>query len=198
MANPILIGQAEEIDLVAAEIRSMLAVPGIYLASDSARPRYTVPLYVNDGKVCSMVVDTELAPTRFHPTVQIAGPFYSPEALTFPLTMPPCPFCGGPPCPIVTKADWPYGAAPFEDDYGDEGLAVEAYVFCHECGAQGPKTDWTTIDTKEDYLAVEREGVLNWCRRNSRHLGLYECGLPEGLNVHPRPEKAPATEGAAG
>jgi hypothetical protein len=76
--NNVLIGKAEEIDLVMPEVRKMLDVQGIYLAADSDRPGYTVPLVCIKGKVYSMVIDTELDHTRFLPTVLIAGPFYAP------------------------------------------------------------------------------------------------------------------------
>lgn len=80
--NPILIGQAEVIDLVRPEVRAMLAKQGVYLASDSARPGFTVPLVVIAGRVFSMKIDEELIPERFNPTVLIAGPFYAPGEVT--------------------------------------------------------------------------------------------------------------------
>lgn len=76
--NPILIGQAEVIDLLLPEVRTMLQRQGIYLASDSARPGFTVPLVVNADGVWSMQIDGRLDPERFHATVRIAGPFYAP------------------------------------------------------------------------------------------------------------------------
>jgi hypothetical protein len=76
--NLLLIGQAEEIDLLLPEVRAMLDREGIYLAGDTARPGFTVPLVVMNGRVYSMQVDTELDPARFHNTVRIAGPFYAP------------------------------------------------------------------------------------------------------------------------
>lgn len=103
-----------------------------------------------------------------------------------PVLLPPCPFCKGPPSPIVAKADYPYGGAPLQDDYGDDGLDVETYVFCHECGADGPKSTLTIYDRK-DWFVAERTGVDNWVRRDDRHLDLYQGGEPEGLNLYPRP-----------
>lgn len=78
MNNPILIGKAEEIDLLKPEVRKMLGQSGIYLASDSEHPGFTVPLYVNNGRVFSMKVDEELDPERFKSSVKVAGPFYAP------------------------------------------------------------------------------------------------------------------------
>lgn len=76
--NPILIGQAEVIDLLLPEVRTMLQRQGIYLASDSARPGFTVPLVVNADGVWSMEIDGRLDPERFHKTVRISGPFFAP------------------------------------------------------------------------------------------------------------------------
>jgi hypothetical protein len=36
------------------------------------------------------------------------------------------------------------------DDYGDDGVAVEAFVFCHMCGARAAKFE-TTLFSAEDY-----------------------------------------------
>jgi hypothetical protein len=73
--RPILMGQAEEIDLLLPEIRKMLETEGFYLASDTANPIGEVPLVVMQGKVFCMKIDTELDPERFLKTVKIAGPF---------------------------------------------------------------------------------------------------------------------------
>lgn len=78
MGNLILVGKAEEIDLLQPAVRKMLGQSGIYLASDTERPGYTVVLYVNNARVFSMKVDDELDPERFKPSVQVAGPFYAP------------------------------------------------------------------------------------------------------------------------
>ncbi|MNV19027.1 hypothetical protein D3C71_1098700 [compost metagenome] len=76
--NPILLGQVETIDLLLPEVRTMLQRQGIYLASDSARPGFTVPLVVNADGLWSLQLDSQLNPERFNRTVQIAGPFYAP------------------------------------------------------------------------------------------------------------------------
>lgn len=77
-ANPILIGKAEEIDLLLPAVRQMMERQGIYLASDTERPGWTVPLAVNAEGLWSMQLDSRLNPERFKDTVQIAGPFYAP------------------------------------------------------------------------------------------------------------------------
>ncbi len=76
--NPILIGRAEEIDLLLPAVRQMMERQGIYLASDTERPGWTVPLVVNAEGLWSMQLDSRLNPERFKDTVQIAGPFYAP------------------------------------------------------------------------------------------------------------------------
>ncbi len=74
----ILIGEAEQIDLVLPEVRKMMETEGFYLASDTASPEGEVPLVYTNGKIFSMKIDKELDPTRFFKTVKIAGPFRAP------------------------------------------------------------------------------------------------------------------------
>ena len=71
----LLIGQAEEIDLVQPQVREMLAVPGFYLGGDTNNPEMNVPLVSTDGRVFSMVVDDELDPERFLGTLTLKGPY---------------------------------------------------------------------------------------------------------------------------
>ena len=73
--NQILIGQVEEIDLLQPQVRAMLDNPGIYVGADSKVPGVLVPLVSQQGKVFSVVLDNELNPERFLPTVTLAGPF---------------------------------------------------------------------------------------------------------------------------
>lgn len=73
--NPILIGQAEEIDLVQPQVREMLAAPGFYIGGDSNNPEMNVPLVSNNGRVFSMKIDNELDPERFLPTLTLKGPY---------------------------------------------------------------------------------------------------------------------------
>lgn len=104
----------------------------------------------------------------------------------------PCPFCEGPPCPIVQNGSGIGGAAPLLDDYGDDGLYAIAFVFCHECGAQSSEVD-ALIYTREDYFELEAKGVRLWQDRDNRHRDLYDGGQAEGLNLYPR---ADAKEGS--
>lgn len=73
--NPILIGQAEEIDLVQQQVRDMLAAPGFYIGGDTKNPLMNVPLVSMDGRVFSMEIDNELDPERFLETLTLKGPY---------------------------------------------------------------------------------------------------------------------------
>ena len=75
MNNPILIGQAEEIDLIQPQVRAMLEAPGFYIGGDSNNPEMNVPLVSNKRRVFSMKIDQELDPERFLPTLKLKGPY---------------------------------------------------------------------------------------------------------------------------
>ncbi|WP_325435136.1 Lar family restriction alleviation protein [Pseudomonas nitroreducens] len=99
----------------------------------------------------------------------------------------PCSFCGGPPVPFVQLAAQGFGSAPRLDSYGDDGLSVEAFVFCHECGANGPTFEDDIFDAS-DYDQAMAEGVRLWQNRDGRHADLYEANAAESLNLFPRPD----------
>lgn len=73
--NPILIGQAEEIDLIQPQVREMLEHPGFYIGGDSNNPEMNVPLVSNKRRVFSMKIDQEIDPERFLPTLTLKGPY---------------------------------------------------------------------------------------------------------------------------
>jgi len=75
----LLIGKAEEIDLLRPEIRSMIDNEGVYVCGDTKRPEVTVPIISIGGRLHGIMLDVELDPTRFLETVTIAGPFHKPE-----------------------------------------------------------------------------------------------------------------------
>jgi len=106
--------------------------------------------------------------------------------MTDPIKMLPCPFCEGPPCEMVENEHPHYGQAERLDDYGDDGKYVSAYVFCHECGAQG-ESEEDFIFTGEGYDEMERRACERWNRRDNRNRNLYDGGEEKGLNFHPRP-----------
>jgi len=99
------------------------------------------------------------------------------------VTLLPCPFCGGPPVPHT-----------FPKETSD-GVNVKAYVFCHECGAEGPYVEGMTYDP-EERDDLEAKAVLLWNARNARHLGMYDAGTPEGLNLYPRPDQPRGSHGS--
>lgn len=73
--NPILIGQAEEFDLVLPQVRAMIENEGVYICGDTAHPAFTVPLVSYDGKILSLVAEAELDPERFIPSFTAHGPY---------------------------------------------------------------------------------------------------------------------------
>lgn len=70
-----------------------------------------------------------------------------------------CPFCSGPPAAFCSRDDDP-------DD-------MAAYVFCHECGAQGPTVDplFSGIEPNRDAL-LEAAADL-WNVSDARNASLY-------------------------
>lgn len=76
--RPILIGKAEEIDLLRPEVRRMLDNEGLYIGGDTRTPEAMVPLVSQGGKVFSMKIDSELDPERFVESLTLKGP-YLPE-----------------------------------------------------------------------------------------------------------------------
>ncbi len=95
------------------------------------------------------------------------------------VTLSPCPFCEGPPVPFATSQ-----RAGFVWDI-DESTSVEAHVFCHECGAQGPTIE-ALCDDESEIPELLLKAVLLWQSRSARHRALYDSGSASGLNQHPR------------
>lgn len=109
----------------------------------------------------------------------------SPETVMLPVAIQACPFCGGPPKPVVIDTEYPYAEAVEKDDYGDDGSLVDAYVFCHECGSQGP-THEAVLYERGDYHLALVGAVANWQARDARHATLYQASAADGLNLFPR------------
>lgn len=97
----------------------------------------------------------------------------------------PCPFCEGPPCPIVVRG---LGGGVFPDSEleGPDGLDIDAHVYCHECGAQGETFHGIAYD-REDCRDLERKAVEAWQARDARHRNLYDAGESDQHNLYPRP-----------
>ena len=116
-----------------------------------------------------------------------------------PVTLIPCPWCGGPPKPVhhvkpvkltlrrrmlqLFRPLPPWGGT------GKTFFVIEAHVFCHECGARSAKAD-DFIDSRDELpealpVVMER-AILAWNTRNQRHRDLYEAGAEDGLNRYPR------------
>lgn len=93
----------------------------------------------------------------------------------------PCPFCGGPPVPTVQN--FIGGGELSLKDMPEDGKMAEAYVFCHECGAQGGSVDGTVYD-ESDLNELQDKAVVRWQHRNARNMGLYQSGNLEGLNLY--------------
>lgn len=62
-----------------ADIKRMLEFEGIYCAGDTNNPDVTVPLASAGGKLYKMKLDGEIDPSRFLPTVTLAGPYTAQE-----------------------------------------------------------------------------------------------------------------------
>lgn len=108
-----------------------------------------------------------------------------------PIKMTPCPFCEGPPCiegvDFITGKDLPEDHPHDEDSDQD----YRAYVWCHDCGAQGPNIDSLTLSTFEhiydlSLMDVMRIAAQRWNDRNNKARACYDAGDKEGLNIFPR------------
>lgn len=79
--NPILIGQAEEIDTLLPGIRAMMEAPGVYVLGDRQRPELNFVLAVIEPwKAYFMSPDPDqVDPARFLPTVTFHGPYRAGE-----------------------------------------------------------------------------------------------------------------------
>nr|WP_188246205.1 exonuclease domain-containing protein [Enterobacter sp. E12]MBD0817620.1 Lar family restriction alleviation protein [Enterobacter sp. E12] len=87
--------------------------------------------------------------------------------------LPPCPFCYGPPS-LFTHYLNDKGYSPLYQpvNYGDDGLYVGSYVFCHECGAQGEEVGGHAYEDS-DVEQLEAAARNVWSDRNERHRDLY-------------------------
>lgn len=95
----------------------------------------------------------------------------------------PCPFCQGPPCLTAHLRS----GKIFEGRkrYPSEGLDLYANIWCHECGAQGPREDGF-MSSDEDVEALKIIAAQLWNRRDDRHRSLYD----DGMAKYPRSDAA--------
>src|SRR5262249_14242080 len=110
-----------------------------------------------------------------------------------PVPLIPCPYCAGPPAP--THHERRLAAGPNRMHRFLQRLrlrpltiCVDAYVFCHECGAQSPKAEGFPEDTEELKELLPRlmeRAVLLWNTRNERHKWLYAANEEHGNNIYP-------------
>lgn len=114
-----------------------------------------------------------------------------------PRLLPPCPFCEGPPVAVVMDLD---AGLPAQrgGDYRCDGMDIDAYVFCHECGAHGPSYENVIFDD-DGYDSAEAEAVALWIQRTNRNRHLYDGSVRDGLCVYPawaakRSNDTPAAE----
>ena len=108
-----------------------------------------------------------------------------------PIKMSPCPFCEGPPC--ITGEDFITGQSLPADHPHDEDAdqSYTAYVWCHECGAEGPCIDTISLRTFEQIydlslMDMMRIAAQRWNDRNNKARACYDAGDKEGLNIFPR------------
>lgn len=87
--------------------------------------------------------------------------------------------------PIVTRAAYPYAVLAATEVSPEDGADADGYVFCHECGAHGPRAEDTVWD-EAGIKALEAEGVKLWQERDDRNGDLYRSGGARGLNEYPR------------
>ena len=69
----------------------------------------------------------------------------------------PCPFCTGP--AVASAFDAVTGTLVASETPLDERVSYEAYVWCHSCGAQGPRVDRDDLAVFEQ-REVESLGAL--------------------------------------
>ncbi|MED5608519.1 Lar family restriction alleviation protein [Pseudomonas sp. JH-2] len=115
----------------------------------------------------------------------VSGPWPWPSIPDIePSELPPCPFCEGPPSITVQSFEL-RGPVYRQAFYGCAGVDIDAYVFCHACGAQGPQYE-NVIFHEVDYLSAEVEAARLWIERSAKHRDLYDGSAADGLTIYPR------------
>lgn len=91
-----------------------------------------------------------------------------------PIIKAPCPFDGGPAAVSHTRRG---------ESIPEDGVVVDAYVWCHECGARGPRVEAFICDRAELWGLMTRAVEL-WNQRDERNIHLQTAEL----NLFPRPD----------
>ncbi len=145
--NPILIGQAEVIDLVPPAIRTMMQRQGIYMASDISQPGYNFPLAVDAEGVWSLRLDAKLDPAGFPKTVRVAGPFFAPGEEINPVAAEDAAFAAAEPVAAAPGID---PADPWRGLYAPERMpkldGVNDWIAAHPDLPQWPDDEERGID----------------------------------------------------
>jgi len=76
-----------------------------------------------------------------------------------------------------------------QSEEGDE--CYEAYVRCHDCGAQGPSIDSIMLGIFEGMhdlrvIDVARIAAERWNERHNKARPCFDAGEKKGLNLFPR------------
>lgn len=100
----------------------------------------------------------------------------------------PCPFCGGPPAYMAQCLDEGAWKHPMVAISNDNGAFIEAWVFCHECGADGPRAE-DICYTQADLDALGKQAYENWNRRDERNKRLYDANVARLSEAAPAPAK---------
>ncbi|WXL23929.1 hypothetical protein WG219_11235 [Ectopseudomonas mendocina] len=64
------------------------------------------------------------------------------------------------------------------------GVGAQVFVYCHECGAQGPTLD--AYDDESDLNELKLAAAMAWNERTSKNRALYDANAESGLNIWPR------------
>ena len=85
----------------------------------------------------------------------------------------PCPFCEGPPTDHI---EIDYKQIPADCAYAN------AFIFCHECGAQGPRAEGVVCNQEDGEELINQAKEL-WHKRDNRHRYLYDSSEKETLEI---------------
>lgn len=85
----------------------------------------------------------------------------------------PCPFCAGPPVTFVRNVT---EGKPLDIPmaWPEDGVFVEAEVFCHECGANGEEARGV-VYFDSCFFGLVNQSRQNWNARNKRHEELFDA-----------------------